>query len=189
MRAIICGAGIAGLTVAQRLTEFGWQVTVVEKAPGPRAQGYMMDFFGLGYDVADRIGVLPRLEELGYVVEEVSYFNARGRRVAGLSFANFARGAGGRLLSIMRPDLELALRELVADRVELRYGCSVSEIHDGPDDVQVTLTDGSVHDADLLVGADGIHSRIREMTFGSERKFLRYLGFHTAAYTFQDPVV
>jgi 2-polyprenyl-6-methoxyphenol hydroxylase-like FAD-dependent oxidoreductase len=186
MRAIICGAGIAGLTLAQRLTGLGWQVMVVEKAPGPRAQGYMMDFFGPGYDVAERIGLLPRLEELGYVVEEASYVNARGRRVAGLGFARFARATGGRLLSIMRPDLELALRELVADRVDLRYGCSVSEIHDGPDKVEVGLTDGSVHRADLLVGADGIHSRVRAMVFGPDRQFLRYLGFHTAAYSFED---
>ncbi|MGH3981532.1 MAG: NAD(P)-binding protein [Pseudonocardiaceae bacterium] len=49
MKAVICGAGIAGLSLAQRLSSIGWNVVVIEKSAGPREQGYMMDFFGLGY--------------------------------------------------------------------------------------------------------------------------------------------
>jgi 2-polyprenyl-6-methoxyphenol hydroxylase-like FAD-dependent oxidoreductase len=49
------------------------------------------------------------------------------------------------------------------------------------------LTDGARLDADLLVGADGIHSTVRRLVFGPETQFLRYLGFHTAAFIFDDP--
>lgn len=59
MKAIICGAGIAGLSLAQRLNALHGDVVVIEKAPGPRTQGYMIDFFGLGYDAAEAMGVLP----------------------------------------------------------------------------------------------------------------------------------
>jgi 2-polyprenyl-6-methoxyphenol hydroxylase-like FAD-dependent oxidoreductase len=55
--------------------------------------------------------------------------------------------------------------------------------------VRVTLTDGTVVGADLLVGADGIHSTVRRMVFGDEKNFLRYLGYHTAAYIFDDPQI
>jgi 2-polyprenyl-6-methoxyphenol hydroxylase-like FAD-dependent oxidoreductase len=48
MKVVICGAGIAGLSLAQRLSSIGWNVAVIEKSTGPRDQGYMMDFFGLG---------------------------------------------------------------------------------------------------------------------------------------------
>lgn len=189
MKAVICGAGIAGLALTQRLASHGWDVTVVEAAAGPRTQGYMIDFFGLGYEAAERMGVLPRLEEFGYDVSRVNYVDDSGRRRAGLDYDRFARGVGGRVLSIMRPDLETALRERVPDTVEIRFGCSVAGIENSDEGVRIALTDGSTVDADLLVGADGIHSTVRRRVFGGEQRFLRYLGLHTAAYTFHDPAV
>jgi 2-polyprenyl-6-methoxyphenol hydroxylase-like FAD-dependent oxidoreductase len=89
----------------------------------------------------------------------------------------------------MRPDLELALREQVTDRVDVRYGASVVGVTQSPQRVHVRLTDGSEPDVDLLVGADGIHSRVRQEVMGEEGRFLRYLGLHTAAWTFEDPAV
>ncbi|MGH3906571.1 MAG: FAD-dependent monooxygenase [Pseudonocardiaceae bacterium] len=189
MKAIICGAGIAGLSLAQRLTTLNWDVVVLERSPGPRSQGYMMDFFGPGYDAAEAMGVLPRMTELGYEFEEVSYVDGSGRRRAGLDYAQFRRLMNGRLLTIMRPDLELALREHVLDDVDLRFGCSITQIENSNDGVHVTLTDGTALNADLLVGADGIHSTVRRMVFGPEEQFFRYLGFHTAAYHFDDPQI
>lgn len=146
-----------------------------------------MDFFGLGYGAAQSMGLLPRLQELSYQVEEVRYVDESGRRRAGLNYARFERAVNGRLLSIMRPDLELALRERVVDKVDLRYGYGITHIENSASDVRVTLTDGTVVGADLLVAADGIHSTVRRMVFGDEKNFLRYLGYHTAAYIFHDP--
>ena len=187
MRALICGAGIAGLALAQRLSTHGWEVTVVERAPGPRKQGYMMDFFGPGYDAAEAMGLLPRLRELNYRVDELSYVDASGRRRAGIDYRRFARVVNGRLLSIMRPDLEQALRERVEPDIELHYGCTLTSLETVPDGVRVTLTDGTTREVDLLVGADGIHSQVRRMLLGDESRFFRYLGLHTAAYVFDDP--
>ncbi len=189
MRALICGAGIGGLALAQRLTTSGWEVTVVERAPGPRQQGYMMDFFGLGYDAAEAMGLLPRLGELGYRLDDVSYVDSSGRRRASLDYDRFARLVDGRLLSIMRPDLERALREQVEGDIVLHYGRTLASVETLPDGVRAVLTDGTVLEADLLVGADGIHSQVRAMVFGPESRFVRYLGLHTAAYVFEDPHV
>jgi 2-polyprenyl-6-methoxyphenol hydroxylase-like FAD-dependent oxidoreductase len=181
---VICGAGIAGLTLALRLVSTGWDVIVVERAPGPRSGGYMMDFFGPGYQVADRLGLLGRLGELSYQVSELAYVDDQGHRRAGLRFEGFRAGVGGRLLSLMRPDLELALRERVAGHVDLRYGRSVLRFENRAAGVEVTLTDGAELTADLLVGADGIHSVVRGLMFGPAERGWRSLGMHTAAYTF-----
>ncbi|MFI7242773.1 FAD-dependent monooxygenase [Streptomyces qinglanensis] len=192
MKAVICGAGIAGLALAHRLAAHGWQVEIVEHARGPREQGYMIDFFGVGYEAAEEMGLLPRLKELGYQISEAAFVDERGRRRAGLDYAQFSEVAGGKLLSIMRPDLELALREDLPAEVELRYGLSVSDVVDEDDGVRVTLSDGTVREADLLVGADGIHSTVRGLIFGeagSDERCLRYPGFHTAAFVFDDPKV
>lgn len=190
MRVVICGAGIAGLALAGRLhIVLGWDVVVLEKEPRPRTDGYMLDFFGTGYDAAEAMGMLPSLEELSYRVSEAALVDEHGECRVGLRYDRFARFLDGRLLSIMRPDLELALRERVTGDVDLRFGCVPTRIDNAPDGVRVALSDGGVLDADLLVGADGIHSTVRRMAFGPEREFVRHLGFHTAAYVFTDPAV
>ncbi len=186
VKAIVVGAGIAGLATAVNLADAGWQVEILEKSGGPRASGYMMDFFGAGYDAAEKMGVLPALEARAYSVDEVSYVDSTGRTTGRLSFKRFAEAVNGRLLSIMRPDLEEALRESLPASVPLRYGATFTRIENDADGVRVHTSDGRFVDGDLLVGADGIHSAVREALFGPEAQFIRYLGFHTAAFTFDD---
>lgn len=187
MKVIICGAGIAGLALAHRLDALDAEVTVLEKAPRPRASGYMIDFFGPGYDAAEAMGLLPRIQELGYHVEELIYCDESGRRRAGLRYAQFAKTTGGRLVSILRPDLERVLRESLPQRVDLRFASTVTGVDNRRDGVTVALGDGGTLRADLLVGCDGIHSAVRALAFGPDRDYLRYLGYHTAAYLFDDP--
>ena len=187
MRALICGAGIAGLTLARLLSRQGWSVFLVERASAVRREGYMIDFFGPGYDAAEAMGLLPRLKQLAYQVSQVNYVDRDGRPRAALDYERIARSLDGRLLSLLRGDLALALHEGLGSRVEIRYDTSVRAIEEASDGVDATLTDGSHWRGDLLVGADGIHSVVRSLRCGPESTYLRFLGFHTAAYTFSDP--
>lgn len=194
MRAVVGGAGIAGLALARCLSDHGWDVVVLERAPGPREQGYMIDFFGPGFDAAEAMGVLPRLRELGYQVEGAGYYDAAGRLRAEISYRQLADAIGGdRLLSLLRPDLEQTLRESLPSGVDLRFGACVTDVADSGADsggqVVVRTAGGQVFDADLVVGADGVHSTVRRLVFGPEQEFLRYLGYHTAAFVFDDPQV
>ena len=116
MKAIIAGAGIAGLSAANFLAARDWSVTVLERADGPRQEGYMIDFFGPGFDAAGELGVLPRLRELGYPVARLDYVDAKGRSRAHLDVGSFASMMDGNLVSILRPDLELVLREALPPR-------------------------------------------------------------------------
>ncbi|MGH3827003.1 MAG: FAD-dependent monooxygenase [Pseudonocardiaceae bacterium] len=188
MKAVICGAGIAGLALAERLDTLGWDIVVLEQAHAPRAHGYMIDFFGPGYDVVEAMGALSRLHELGYHIHEMSYLNEAGRQRASLNSAKFAKVTGcGREVSIMRPDLERVLREQLSADVDLRFATSLTHVDASTDGVHLTLTDGSTLDADLLVGADGTHSTVRTLVYGEERRYFRYLGLHAAAFIVDDP--
>ncbi|GAA4908890.1 2-polyprenyl-6-methoxyphenol hydroxylase-like FAD-dependent oxidoreductase [Stackebrandtia albiflava] len=186
MKAVICGGGIAGLAAAHRLAGLGWEVTVAELAPGPRPQGYMIDFFGPGYEAATLMGLLPRLKEVGYRIRRFGYVNRAGHVTARMAYQQFEKAVDGRMVSIMRPDLEAVLREAVTGSIDLRYGTSITEVSDEPDRVTVRFSDGGTAHADLLIGADGVHSRIRRLAFGPQEEYLRYLGLHTAAYVARD---
>lgn len=82
----------------------------------------MMDFSGLGFDPAEAMGVLPAVQELGCAVDRVSHVDDRGRDRAGLPVARFARALGGRLVSLLCPDLERVLREHAASAADPRFG-------------------------------------------------------------------
>jgi 2-polyprenyl-6-methoxyphenol hydroxylase-like FAD-dependent oxidoreductase len=184
MRATVIGAGMAGLVSARQLALAGWDVDVLEGADGPRSDGYMMDFFGPGFDAAERTGLLPRLREAAYRIDAVEYVDAEtGRQTARIDYAQFARAVDGRLLSLMRPDLELALLDALGDvpdgSVRIHYGVRYGrpEGTDAADEVARLLDD-----ADVVIGADGVHSGVRRALFGDESQFVRPLGLRAAAY-------
>jgi 2-polyprenyl-6-methoxyphenol hydroxylase-like FAD-dependent oxidoreductase len=187
MRALICGAGIAGLTLACLLDRMAWDVHLVERANSLRREGYMIDFFGPGFDAAETMRLLPRLRDLAYNVTELNYVDRSGRPRAALDYQLMVNSLDGRLISLLRGDLALALYEELSQRVVQSYRCSVEALDERADEVTAALTDGTRWSGDLVIGADGIHSTIRELAFGPESNYLRYLGFHTAAYTFAHP--
>src|SRR6185369_11202606 len=80
MRVLISGAGIAGPTLAYWLAHYGFTPTIVEKAPRLRTGGYIIDFWGAGFEIADRMGLLPEIRRKGYTVQELRVVNQNGER-------------------------------------------------------------------------------------------------------------
>lgn len=182
----MCGAGIAGLTVAGQLAERGWDVTLLEAAPERRTQGYMIDFFGPGYDAAEKIGILERLREVHYPLSEARFVRPNGRSQA-VDYSVVAANESGKLMSLMRQDLEQVLFDVLPDSVDARFGSAVVSVEDRTDYVTAVLADGTRISADIVVAADGIHSAVRHDVFGDSAAFDRQLGMHTCAYTFDSP--
>ncbi|RCK68424.1 FAD-dependent oxidoreductase [Desertihabitans brevis] len=187
MRVVVNGAGIAGLACALALSRLGWQVLVTEIAPAPRRGGYMIDFFGPGWEAAERLGALEALRRRGRLYQEARFVDEHGRTTGRLGFETVDELARGRFFSIMRPDIEESLRGCLPPDVDLRYGTTVSAVEpDGTGPVEVRLSDGSTVRADLVLAADGLHSALRTMLLGPESALVRELGFQTAAFVCTD---
>mgnify|MGYP001069733635 CR=1 FL=1 len=181
-KVLILGAGVAGPTLAYWLLEAGFDATIIEKAPELRKGGYIVDFWGSGYEVADRMGIIPRLKEEGYDLDGAWELDSNGKKIAFLSAKSVFKLTGGRHLNIGRTELSAAAFDLVKDRVEVIFGQSLKQIKDTGEKVQVQLTDGSNREFDLVIGADGLHSRVRLLHFGSEGLFERDSGMVVAAF-------
>lgn len=182
MRFLISGAGIAGPCLAYWLLEHGFEVTLVERAARPRRNGYLIDFWGAGFDVAERMGALPKLRDVGYAIEELRLVNGAGRRVGGFSTRVINRMTHGRYISLPRGELAGVLYDLIRDRVEVLFDDSVAQLSDDGSQVSVQFERAPARKFDAVIGADGLHSAVRRIAFGEESQFERYLGYQVAAF-------
>lgn len=182
MRIAINGAGIAGPTLAYWLRKFDHDVLLVEQSPQLRSGGYIIDFWGVGYDIAEKMGVLPRVRELGYQVNEVRFVDDDGHKAGGFGVDVFRRATNGRFTSLRRSDLAATIYDTLDGTVDTIFGDSIAGIHEERDCVRVTFERAAARDVDLVIGADGLHSRVRQLAFGSDRDFEISLGYYVAAF-------
>jgi len=181
-RVLISGVGVAGPTLAYWLKEAGFEPTLVERAPALRSGGYVIDFWGLGYTIAERMGLLAEIDREGYHVQELRIVDDAGRRLARIGAAVFSELTGGRYITLQRSHLSHLLYERVEGRVEAIFGDEITLVEESDDCVEVQLKRGGTRRFDLLIGADGLHSAVRNLVFGLQPKSERYLGYAVAAF-------
>ncbi|HTZ58617.1 MAG TPA: FAD-binding domain [Acidobacteriaceae bacterium] len=182
MRVLISGAGIAGPTLAFWLARYGFEVTIVEVAPELRRGGYIIDFWGGGYDIVERMNLLAEVRRRGYMVREVRVVGRDGRRVAGFSAESFGDITHGRFISLPRGELAAAIFNSIEKQVESIFADAVESIEQSDKSVRVLLKSGARREFDLVIGADGLHSRTRALIFGEAARFEKYLGYKVAAF-------
>ncbi len=182
MRVLISGAGVAGPTLAYWLLRHGFTPTLVEAAPSLRTGGYVIDFWGAGFEIANRMGLLPSIRPRGYIVREVRAVDDRGRTAASLPTQAFFKMTQGQFLSIPRGDLAACIYAALDGKVETLFGDRVVRLEQSTSGIEVGFASHPSRHFDLVVGCDGLHSGIRQLVYGDESQFEKYLGFKVAAF-------
>ncbi|MFD7134745.1 FAD-dependent monooxygenase [Streptomyces sp. NPDC059894] len=182
-KVLISGASISGPALAYWLHRSGCAVTVVEKAGALRDGGYPIDVRGTATEVVRRMGILPRLRDAHIDSRRCTFLDADGSEVVSVSPSAVAGGAEGQDLEVRRGDLVAILYAMVRDDVEFLFDDSIDTLDQSGQGVDVTFHGGQQRTFDLVVGADGMHSHTRELLFGPEEQFHRYLGYCFALFT------
>ena len=161
--ALISGAGIAGPALAHQLAARGWQTTVVERFAERRDEGHNIDVRGAAREVARRMGIDDDIRAANTTEVGMRFVNDDGSAAA--SFPMNGSGVSGPTaeLEILRGELSRILIEHTRDSTDYRFNTQITELTDHGDHVTVVLDDGTSIESDLVVIAEGLRSRTRDM--------------------------
>ncbi|RDI52924.1 FAD-dependent monooxygenase [Nocardia mexicana] len=171
---LVSGAGIAGPSLAYWLDRYGFDVTVVERAPALRPGGQAVDFKGRTHrTVLERMEILAEVERRQTGRTDMLYVDAEGRELACMS-GEFTGGD----VEILRGDLAEILYERTSGTCDYLFGDSIAALAETADGIRVEFERAPARNFDLVFGADGIHSRVRRLAFGPERDYVEFLGYY-----------
>ncbi|MCQ9179519.1 FAD-dependent monooxygenase [Streptomyces sp. IBSBF 2953] len=175
---LISGASVAGPALALSLVRYGARVTVVEKAPRLRAGGFAVDFRGhVHRRVLTELGVRDEIHARQTHMGRQTVVDADGSPRVDLPSEMMSGD-----VEIFRGELSRILYERTRDRVEYVFDDSIATLSDTSEGVAVTFDKGSPRRFDLVIGADGLHSRTRSLVFGDESRHLRFLDHYVACF-------
>jgi 2-polyprenyl-6-methoxyphenol hydroxylase-like FAD-dependent oxidoreductase len=181
MRILISGASVAGPVLAYWLTHYGFEVTVVERAPRLRKTGgHSVDLFRPAMEISEKMGVLPRIEKMVTGTTRMTMYRPGVARPTRVDLTKIFDATSDRHVEIMRDDLSEIYYDAARDDVEYVFGDSITSI---AEDGEVTFEHAAPRRFDLVVGADGLHSNVRRLVFGAESRFTTWVGAYLAVLT------
>jgi 2-polyprenyl-6-methoxyphenol hydroxylase-like FAD-dependent oxidoreductase len=183
---LIAGAGIAGPALAYWLTRRGHRPVLVERLDGLRVGGHAVDIRGTALDVVDRMGVGDAVRDARTRILTLSAVRPDGRCTYDVALRPLHEARGDREIEVMRDDLVDILFGAVTDDVDVVFGDAIRAVTQRETSVGVEFEHGPSREFDVVVGADGQHSALRELAFGPEGDYIRHLGAYLSIYTIDN---
>ncbi|RFS22800.1 FAD-dependent oxidoreductase [Chitinophaga silvatica] len=175
---LISGASIAGPALAFWLHKYGYDVTIIEQAPTIRPGGYAVDFRGVAMTVLQQMNLLDEIRKCETRTGKINVVDKDDNKVGSFPDA-FTSGE----LEIMRGDLANILYEATRQNVNYIFDDTITAITEHANGVMVAFKENRPRDFDLVIGADGLHSKVRSLSFGEENSFNTHLGLYVAIFT------
>jgi 2-polyprenyl-6-methoxyphenol hydroxylase-like FAD-dependent oxidoreductase len=185
---LISGAGIAGLTLAYWLRNFGFNPSVVEQSPRLREGGYAIDFWGAGFDVAERMNIVPDLNKADLKISDMAFVDENNKRKGGLDYNKLKKLMNYRALTLLRSDLSKIIYNHLDKEIEIIFGDTISKIDQNEKETVVQFQSGHIRSFHLVIGADGLHSNVRRLVFGNEAQFEKFYGYYTSSFTIENSI-
>ena len=177
---LISGAGVAGLGCAQWLGQAGMQPVIVEKAKDIRAGGFLVSLSDQAYRFAEQLDLLPAMRECEIGISASSYHDRSGRAILDLDYGKMFGNLD--VIQMMRDDFVKVQYDRVRDLAEFRFNDTISQIENVASGANVTFASGRQEHFDVVIGADGLHSSVRETVFEPGDITQHYLGLYCAAF-------
>lgn len=176
MKILVIGGGFSGMSAAIALRRGGHAVDLVEIDPGWRSYGAGISLGGATLRAFRTLGILGEFLKHGHAADGVDVHLPTGQKIATLPTPRVAGPdvpGGG---AVMRPVLARILADATrASGAQVHLGCSFESIQQDAEGVDVVFTDGRRGRYDLVIGADGLYSQVREAVFPDAPK-PRYVG-------------
>ncbi len=180
---LISGASIAGPALAYWLKKYGFNVTIIEKAPELRSGGYRIDLRGVAIDIAEKMGIMPDIRNACTAMRGSSMVNGKGKRLVNLDDPNIFGMRQTNDTEIMRGDLSCILYEATKSEVEYIFNDSIAAITQTTEQVNVTFRNSPPRIFDLVVAADGLRSNVRKLAFNDSVVSVKDLGYYVSIFT------
>jgi 2-polyprenyl-6-methoxyphenol hydroxylase-like FAD-dependent oxidoreductase len=178
MNVLISGASVAGPALAYWLHRNGSRVTIVERAEAIRPGGLSIDFRGTAMRVLDEMGILAELRTHNTHSGDTVVVDADGNRIA-----TMPREIFGGDLEVPKEDLTRILHDLTKNDTEYVFGDTITALAQDADGVRVEFEHAAPRTFDVVVGADGLHSRVRALAFGPKTEFTHAMGYAFTAFS------
>ncbi|ADG79558.1 FAD-dependent urate hydroxylase OS=Tsukamurella paurometabola (strain ATCC 8368 / DSM / CCUG 35730 / CIP 100753 / JCM 10117 / KCTC 9821 / NBRC 16120 / NCIMB 702349 / NCTC 13040) OX=521096 GN=Tpau_2962 PE=3 SV=1 [Tsukamurella paurometabola] len=183
MKVIIIGAGVGGTSAGIALRRLGHDVTIYDKMRENKPVGAALSLWSNGVKVLNWLGLAEQVAALGGDMATMAYHDGHsGEQLCRFSLAPVTTMTGQKPYPVARADLQaLLMRTFGVD--DIRLGMRLTEVHDDGTTVTATFADGSTDTADMLIGADGARSTIRDYVTRDgapriERKYSGYTNFN-----------
>jgi 2-polyprenyl-6-methoxyphenol hydroxylase-like FAD-dependent oxidoreductase len=184
-KAVIVGAGIAGLSAAWWLDQAERDSIIVERATSLRENGYIITLSGGCLATLERMGLREKLNSAACAFNENAFRDNKGRELIRVSYSDIMRDIP--FLNLRRSDLVRVLADALPESASILFGQTVDEIADCEEKVKVKLSNGETITAGLLVGVDGFRSQVRQHIAKPEGS-LEPLGYQMAVYDIESDI-
>jgi 2-polyprenyl-6-methoxyphenol hydroxylase-like FAD-dependent oxidoreductase len=173
-KVVVAGGGIGGLTATIAIRRAGFEVVAFERATELREVGAGLLLAANAQKALAKLGLAEAVARLGTPASAGEIRSWRGEVLASIPAAELEKKIGTPSAAVHRADMQALLAGEVEERT-LRHGAEVEGFEQDQSGVTVSLAGGTQEQADILVGADGLRSRVRAGLFGPEQP--RYAGY------------